>query len=101
MGPFGQTGSSPDYELRLRDSTYFVSRVLLTSEQKVKNYMEAGNARHPNWQTLVTKENILATLRAERTCDEWAKWHPSLTPKEYREMVDREALRKWQDGRAR
>ena len=35
----------------------------------------------------------------ERDCNSWVEWQQGYTPKEHKEMLDQEALRKWQEDR--
>jgi hypothetical protein len=35
-------------------------------------------------------------LQKERLCESFTKWHQGFSPKEHREMMDREEWRKWQ-----
>ena len=46
-----------------------------------------------------TAESILEVVGTDRTCAEFCKSHQGFTPKEHREMIDREQLLRWQEGR--
>jgi len=52
---------------------------------------EYGEKRPPS----MTKD-LLSTLRKDRECNSFAKWQQGFTPKEHREMVDRENIIEWQ-----
>lgn len=42
---------------------------------------------------------IIETLKKERECKSFTKWHQGSTPKEHQEMIDRESMLKWQAER--
>ena len=52
---------------------------------------EYGEKRPPS----MTKD-LLSTLRKDRECNSFTKWQQGFTPKEHREMVDREKMIEWQ-----
>jgi hypothetical protein len=37
---------------------------------------------------------IIGVINKERNCKQWVKWQPESSPKEHREMIDRERQRK-------
>ena len=45
------------------------------------------------------KVNIDGILQEQRDCKQFVKYQQGFTPKEHREMIDREAMLKWQAGR--
>ncbi|HEY4712449.1 MAG TPA: hypothetical protein VIH69_07265 [Dehalococcoidia bacterium] len=42
---------------------------------------------------------FLAIINEERECELFTKWQQGFTPKEHREMMDRERMQKWQTER--
>lgn len=42
---------------------------------------------------------VLMVIKTERPCDKFTEWQQGFTPKEHREMLDREAMLKWQTQR--
>ena len=55
---------------------------------------EIGEVISPKYDALVK-----VILSKERECESFIKWHQGSTPKEHQEMMDREAMLKWQDER--
>ena len=43
----------------------------------------------------VTDKAVLANISKPRVCTGFFPWHPGFTPKEHREMLDRQGERKW------
>jgi hypothetical protein len=41
-------------------------------------------------------KDLLSTLRKDRECSSFTDWQQGFTPKEHREMMDREGMKKWQ-----
>lgn len=49
-----------------------------------------------------TIENVMAVIQKPRPdCPEWMEWVPWLSPKEHREMMDRERMLRWQAAESR
>lgn len=42
---------------------------------------------------------VKSIIDQDRQCNSFIKWQQGFTPKEHREMIDREAMRKWQAER--
>jgi hypothetical protein len=55
---------------------------------------EIGETVWPTFPTLVKE-----ILNQERECTFFTKWQQGFTPKEHREMIDRQAMLKWQTER--
>lgn len=45
------------------------------------------------------REDIRSEIQRERDCKEFTAWQQGYTPKEHRDMIDREKMLKWQAGR--
>jgi hypothetical protein len=45
------------------------------------------------------KEKVRSEIQRERECKSFTTWKSGSTPKEHREMIDREAMLKWQAER--
>jgi hypothetical protein len=46
-----------------------------------------------------SNEDLVVLLQRDRECAEFTTWHQGFTPKEHREISDRERLREWQAQR--
>jgi hypothetical protein len=46
-----------------------------------------------------TQERIKSAINKERECGSFTQWQQGFTPKEHREMMDRERMLKWQEER--
>jgi hypothetical protein len=53
-----------------------------------------GQVTWPQWSTFVK-----VVLNKERECESFTRWHQGFTPKEHREMLDRQEMLKWQADR--
>lgn len=42
-------------------------------------------------------QSFLAVINEDRRCDPFTKWQQGFTPKEHREMIDRQEWRNWQE----
>jgi hypothetical protein len=49
--------------------------------------------------TSTYSEDILSVINTKRPCESFTKWHRGFTPKEHQEMIDREAMMRWQSQR--
>jgi hypothetical protein len=87
----GEQGRIEDFTLGYGAPVCFVGQVNLHAEypKYPKNFLNAG----------ISESQINLALKLDRECDAFTKWKQGFTPKEHREMMDREWMQKHQDER--
>ncbi len=53
-------------------------------------------SHRPDW---IAMAHTLDEIQVERDCQRWVQWRQGSTPKEHREMMDRERMLEWQAAR--
>ena len=79
---------------RGEDSNIFARDSFVCIEGK----MDFGNETDPSGAAFVASV-ALAVLQKERDCSSFREWRRGSSPREHREMMDREKMLKWQEER--
>jgi hypothetical protein len=82
-----------DYDIRHKTGSkiYSIGRFSFLCSQQKADF----TAEFDNQGGIDSSEKMLGIVSRERKCPYFRKWHPSFSPKEHREMVDREHERIW------
>lgn len=86
------SGEAPDYFRETGQPPGTIS-FLLCFARKIKIQQETDKLPKDSGGR---GNRVLQIISAERECDSFAEWQQGFSPKEHREMLDRERLLKWQ-----
>jgi hypothetical protein len=98
--PFGPLGVSTE-ELHERWPICFenVVSLPLLCKEKAKSRDPSRTDENYNRRWIIQDEDIQEVLSEERCCSHWTEWRQGSTPKEHREMIDRQRLLEFQTKR--
>jgi hypothetical protein len=55
--------------------------------------------KEPGPAEVAAPKRFVAIISRDRECSKFTDWHPGMSPKEHKEMIDEQRLREWQEER--